>query len=459
MGVRLAALMMSAALLAILSASAAVSAPPQRIAAQPAPLAPRGAVTRHVLDNGLTVIIKENPSSDLVVTEAIVRAGPRFEERQSSGITFFMRAMVVRGTQRRTGPEIAQAIESVGGQLGGGTGADFVSVYAVTPSRYVDAGMELIADLLTNAKFDPEDVETQRRVSLSRISQNADQPLQRAIELFNATLYPYHPYAQSTFGVAESVNAITRDQLVDHYQTYVTAPNTVVIVAGNIAEADAIQKVTRAFASLRSTAPPRKARLLRVVERALAPRPPAPREVRETRSISAAWIALGYLGVPVGHRDFAALRVLNAVLGEGFSSRLFTEIRDKRGLAYQVGSSLLARAGPGNLLAVAGTDPSNLSAVVTGMLREMDRARSEGVPPEEVERAKRSVIGRYAIAHEQLEQQAFYLGWYEIMGVGYAYDERFVRDIARVSPADVHRVARLYLNNHVVAIVAPPAAR
>ncbi|MGQ0551580.1 MAG: M16 family metallopeptidase [Armatimonadota bacterium] len=425
----------------------------------PAASAPRAGVSRHVLENGLTVIVRENPSSDLVVTEAMVRAGPRFEDARQSGISFFMRAMMVRGTQKRTAAEIAQGIESIGGQLGGGTGTDFVSVYTITPTRHVDAGMDLIADLLTNARFDPQDVETQRRVSLSRISQNADQPLQRAIELLYDSLYPYHPYSGATLGTAESVSALARDQLVEFYQAHATAPNMIVIVAGNITEAQALEKVKKAFAGLRTSPAPRKTRLLRVVERALAPRPAAPQEVRETRSIAAAWIAIGYLGVPAGHRDFAALRVANAVLGEGMSSRLFIEIRDKRGLAYQVGSSLVSRAGPGSVLMVAGTDPPNMSAVVSGMLREVERLRGEAVSAEEVERAKRGVIGRFALAHEQLEQQAFYLGWYEIMGVGFDYDERFPQEIAQVSPADVHRVARLYLTNHVLAIVAPPTAR
>lgn len=144
---RLIAILIAAALLILPQASRAASRP---------------GVTRHVLDNGLTVIIKENPQSDLVVTEAVVRAGPRVEESRQAGITFFVRAMLLRGTGRRSGAEIAEAIESVGGQLGGGTAADFTALYTITTSRHVDAGMNLVADLLTDARFDPQDVETQR---------------------------------------------------------------------------------------------------------------------------------------------------------------------------------------------------------------------------------------------------------------------------------------------------------
>ncbi len=415
--------------------------------------------TRHVLDNGLVVIVKENPSSDLVVTEALVRGGPRLEDPATSGMTFFVRGLLVRGTARRTGAEIAQTIESLGGQLGGGTGADFTTLYAITPGRHVDVAMEVLADLLTNARFDPQDVETQRRVSLSRINQSADQPLSRAFDLFNGTLYPYHPYAQPVLGTAESVSALTRAQLLEFYQRHFTAPNIVLVVAGNVTQAAAIDKVKRAFAGLRAGAVPHRTRWLRLVERALAPPPAASQEVRESRAISAAWISLGYLGVRAGHRDFAPLRVLNAILGEGLSSRLFVEIRDKRGLAYQISSSLPLRAGPGFIRLSAGTDPLHLSTVVAGMLREVERLRAESPPAEEVEKAKRGIIGRYALAREELESQAFHLGWYEILGVGYDYDARFPQEIAQVSPADVQRVARQYLVNHVLAIVAPPTAR
>ena len=438
------------ALLAVL----AVAVPASRVSS-----GQQSGMTRHVLDNGLVVIIKENPSSDLVVTEALVRAGPRLEDPATSGTTFFLRGMLVRGTERRTGAEIAQTIESLGGQLGGGTGADFTTLYTITPSRHVDVAMEVLADLLTHARVDPQDVETQRRVSLSRINQNADQPLARALDLFNGALYPYHPYAQSVFGTAESVNALTRGQLVEFYHRHFTAPNMVLVVAGNITQAAALEKVKRVFAGLRADPVPRRIRWLRLVERALAPTPGASLEVRESRSIAAAWITLGYLGVQAGHRDFAALRVLNAILGEGLSSRLFVEIRDKRGLAYQVSSSLALRAGPGFIRLSAGTDPPNLSTVVAGMLREVERLRAESPPADEVEKAKRGIIGRYALAREDLESQAFYLGWYEILGVGYDYDARFPQEIAQVSPADVQRVARQYLVNHVLAIVAPPTAR
>lgn len=446
------ALALCTVLAALLLASVSPGAGAPRAAVHPA-------ASRHVLDNGLVVLVRENPWSDLVVVEAIVDAGPRVERYDQSGITFFTRGMLVRGTAGRSAVEIAQTIEGVGGLLGGGTGSDFTSLYAVTPSRHLGVGMDLLADLLTNARFDARDVETQRSIGLSRIRQNADQPLQRAADLMLEALYPYHPYSQPVLGYEGSVAAITPEQLIQFYRTHFTAPNTVLSIAGNVTRAAALGAAGRAFGGLRRDPPPRRSKWLRVVERALVPQMGSPVEVRETRPAAASWIALGYLAVPVGHPDFAALRVLNAILGEGMSSRLFVQIREKGGMAYQVGSSLPVRSGPSHIRLIAGTDPANTSRVVGAMLAEVERLRAAAPPSEEVEAAKRGVVGRYALSREDLEAQAFYLGWYEIMGVGFEYDERFPREITRVTPEDVVRVARRYLGTHAVAIVGPESAR
>ena len=162
----------AAALLALLLVASDLTAGAAAVVRAPA-------ASRHVLENGLTVVVKPSTASDLVVVEALVRAGPRLEDPTMAGATFFVRGMLVRGTDRRSADQIAQTVEGVGGLLGGGTGADFTSLYTITPSRHLDLGMEMVADLLTGARFDPRDVETQRGVGLSRIRQSADQPLQR----------------------------------------------------------------------------------------------------------------------------------------------------------------------------------------------------------------------------------------------------------------------------------------
>ncbi len=254
------------------------------------------------------------------------------------------------------------------------------------------------------------------------------------------------------------MSALARDRLLAFYRTHYTAANTVVTVAGELPAADALAHARRAFGTLPAGTLPPRLRWLRAVERALAP-PPVPQQVREARDTAAAWIVVAYLTVPAGHPDFAALRVLNAILGEGAASRLWVEVRERRGLAYQVGSVLAARAGPGFLRLVAGTDPPNLSTVLVLLEAEVARLREAAPTPDEVDLAKRSIAGRTALARQDLEAEAYALGWQELLGLGVDYEARFLAQVARVTPDDVHRVARRYLAGGVVAIVAPASAR
>ncbi|MDR7555855.1 MAG: pitrilysin family protein [Armatimonadota bacterium] len=404
------------------------------------------------------VIVRERPARGLVVVEALVRAGPRTEPPDDAGVAALVRSLLPRGTHRRTAQEIAATIEAAGGFLGGSTFPDVTSLYAVVPAVRAQVAFDLVADLLANARFDPEEVESQRRLALARMQQVADQPLQRAVELSNAALYPYHPYGRPLAGTPATVSALARDQLLAFYRTHYTAANAVVTVAGELPAADALAHARRAFGTLPPGTLPPRLRWLRAVERALAP-PPVPQQVREVQATAAAWIVAAYLTVPVGHPDFAALRVLNAILGEGAASRLWVEVRERRGLAYQVGSVLAARAGPGFLRLIAGTDPPNLSTVLAILEAEVARLRDAAPAPGEVDLAKRSIAGRTALARQDLEAEAYALGWQELLGLGVDYEARFLAQVARITPDDVHRVARRYLAGGVVAIVAPASAR
>jgi len=425
------------------------------LAGGPAPLRAAAPVSKHVLPNGLTVLIKENPTADLVAVDVLVRSGARVEEADEGGAAFFVREMLFRGTARRTAAEIASGLESVGGSLSAVTSLDYTELAAVAPTAAADTALDVLADLVTDAKFDPADVEVQRRVSLARLRTRADQPATRAFDLAITTLYGAHPYSKGLLGSVDTVSALTGERLVTFYRMFFTAPNMVVSVAGNLTTEVALRKIGRAFANLRADPVPHRVRLLPVVESALAPRPSQPQEVREVRQTAAAWITIGYLGAAVGHRDWAALRVLSAILGEGLSSRLFVEIREKQGLAYQVGSSFSTLAGPGPLVMSAGTDPANQAKVVDGLLREAARLRDTLPSPEEMDRARQRIIGVHAIDHEDLRRQAFLPGLYELLGVGSAFDARIPDLISRVTAEDVQRAARLYVQQPTVVVVAP----
>lgn len=435
-----------------LAALVLATAPPMPIVqAQPV-------ISEHRLANGLRVLIKDNPTTDLVAIEVLVRAAPRVEETTDAGISIFTREVMLRGTQRRTQLEVALALETVGGTLRALTSSEYTEWGTLTLTQHVDVALDLLADLLTAPKFDPADVEAQRRIQLSRIRAQADQPAARVFDLASSEIYSLHSYRNPLLGTVESVSSITREQIVNYYQTFYVASNMVVAIAGNVRSAVALAKVQRAFSGLRTGEIPRRVRLLPAVERALAPRPSEARRVGEVnRTAAAAAIAIAYLGVEVGHRDWAALTILNTILGSGASSRLFAEIRDKQGLVYTVGASFFSRAGPSTLTLTASTDPANLNRVIDAMISEVTRLATASPTPDELARAKNRFIGLHALSHEELRSQAFLPAFYELLGVGYEFDRRIPDLVSVVTGADVQRVARRYLQHPVIAVVQPPA--
>ncbi|HLA24705.1 MAG TPA: pitrilysin family protein [bacterium] len=413
-------------------------------------------LTVHRLPHGLRVVVKDTPGSGLVAAALLIGAAPRFEEPDQAGISVLVREVALRGTTSRTAEQITGVMESVGGSLRALTGVDNTQWATLTRPQHVDLALELIADLVTNASFAPRAVESQRRISLSRLRQQQDSPQSRAVDLSLSNLYRLHPYGTPILGTAESIERLTRDRLVSYYQTYYTAPNMVLAIAGDLRAPVALAKAARAFAGLRHSPVPRRVGLLRVVEPALTPRPSVPVEVREPQRTAAAWIAISYLGVRIGHRDWAPLQVLTTILGGGSSSRLFLEIRDRQGLVYSIGAGFSTRAAAAPLLVSAGTDPGNAPRVIRGMLDEIERLRTAPASPEELVRGRNRVVGLLSIDQEDLRQQAFYAAWYELLGVGPSFPTRLAAEIGRVSAADVQRVARLYLANATVAVVLPP---
>jgi zinc protease len=407
------------------------------------------------LRSGLRVLAQELPAAGLVAVAVLVGASPRVEEPSQAGISILTREVMLQGTTRRGGQDLAEALDSLGASLQALTGPDHTEWTVLVPSEHVDQALELLAEVLTSPRFAPEDLEAQRRVSLVRLRQQRDQPPNRAAELAQSVLYPHHPYRNPLLGTPETVARLTREDLVRYHATFYTAPNTVVSVAGELPAPVAVAKVQRAFSGLRTSDLPARVKLLDSVEGALAHRPTRRRDVRETQQTAGAWVAVAYLGVSVRHPDWPALRVAATVLGGGMASRLFQAVREREGLAYAVGAGFPAQRGPAAVTLTRGRGPGHRGP------RPGRHAAGSGGPagaapaPEEVARARRRAAGLHLLDHEDLRRRAFYPAWYELVGAGYRFDRQVTELVSRVTPADVQRVARRYLEHPAVAVVGP----
>ncbi|MBI2370628.1 MAG: insulinase family protein [Deltaproteobacteria bacterium] len=406
-------------------------------------------IRKAVLPNGMTVLIREDHRVPLVALRAVFLGGLRSERPKQSGLTNFVAEMLTKGTRRRSAAEIAAEVESMAGSLSGFSGRNSFGVEAEGLSDSFDRLLDLVADVLIGPTFPAGELEKKRRDLLAAIERREDQLSQVAFDLFRQKLYPSHPYGLKVLGEASTVKALTREALRRHYARYARPGNLVLALVGDV-QADAVLKQVRAaFAGFKGAAPRPPA--------LGTPRPPrAPVRVFTRKEKEQIHLVLGFLGTTMFSPDRFALEVLNGVLA-GMGGRLFTELRDKQSLAYSVSPFEISGLEPGAFGVYMGTSRGKLRQSVEEVLRLLREAREQSVGQEELDRAKRSLVGAFEINLQRLGALASHLAFDERYGLGYDYFRRYPEQIMKVTAEDVQRVARKYLDldRYVLAVVGP----
>jgi zinc protease len=419
-------------------------APATPAAAQPP------AIVRHVLSNGLVVLVREDPAVGVVAASLIVRSGSAFETADTAGVTNFLHRAMLRGTKRHSTLALAEAAEELGGALDASGDVDYAELRGTAIARHWEALLALLAEVALEPTLPPAEIEKERALILGQLQTRADQPFPRAFDAVLVDLYGGHPYAWPALGRAESVARLTREALLERYAAAYRADRAVLAVAGGVPRQRVIAAAERLFKRLPS-----------VPAAAAGPAAQAtPRGERRLveRDARQAQVLVGFLAPPLTHPDHAAMRVLGAVLGGGMSSRLFVELRDRRGLAYSIGVVTTNRTGPGLFLPYLGTAPANTDAAVAGVLAEVDRLRRDRVEERELVRAKAWILGNLAMDRRTSARHAWYLAFFELVGGGWDWPERFARAIETVTVTDLTRVAERYLARPTVVVLRPAEA-
>ncbi len=396
-----------------------------------------GEVTRVVLDNGLIVLVKEAYAVPIVSFRLAFLGGLRFETAQTAGLDNFLAGMLTKGTTNRSALEIAREIESIAGGIDGDSGKNTFGVSATVLSKYLDEGLDLFADVVLNPSLPETEVAKRRRDVLAAIKAQEDNPSSYAFKLFNKALFPNHPYGLNVLGTEQSVKALGRRELVDFYSTYAVPNNAVLAVVGDVSTSDIIERIKAEFGGW-----PRKA----VALPDPAPQAPhGPVVIEETKPKAQAQIVMGNLGTTFDDPDKYALQVMNAVLS-GQGGRLFFELRDKESLAYALSSFSSEGLEPGVFGVYIGSAPEKIPAATAGLIRELDKIRTEKISPEELTRAKRYLIGSFEIDLQRGSAVAMNLALNELYGLGYDEYRRYGSKVNAVTVDDVLRVAQKYIH-------------
>ncbi|MEM3154537.1 MAG: pitrilysin family protein [Candidatus Woesearchaeota archaeon] len=403
--------------------------------------------SKYVLKNGMIILLKENPDTGIVAIDLMVKKSLA-ANGDKHGLGYFTNRMLMAGTPTRTKEQITKEIESAGGTIQARTYAEYSEIIITVPSDSVSVALKVLEDILLNSNFPPEEVEKERTLIISEIESKKDQPNVMAEEAFMRTMYEGHPYQHPIDGYVETVQAITRDDLIRHYKSWYVPNAIIVSIVGNIKEKPTISALQRIFGKLEQRALPNG-------EAPLLPQRLAAKSTEQNMALESFYIQHGYQLVPAVHPDFIKLRMANAILGSGSGSRLFYELRDKRALAYTVYSIAPSTRTTGFLKIAIISRPQVLNDSISGIIEQIEILKTEEVPEEELKLVKQKIRGFFLLDHQRTADQANYLGLYEMQGLGYHYDVEYPDRISAVTAPEVQYVATKYFNNPATAVVGP----
>ena len=405
------------------------------------------------LDNGLRVVTCDMPHTRSVSISIFVGVGSRYESAEQAGLSHFTEHLMFKGTDRRPTPEvISESIESTGGILNAGTEQEFTVYWCKVAEAYSELGIDLMLDMLRNSRFDEESVEKERMVIQEELKMIDDYANNRVDALLDEMLWPDHPLGRDVAGTEESVSAISRDMILEHVAQHYNPANIVISVAGRACHQDVVRQVEGLCSDWGAETP--------TGWTPYAHTQTGPQLRLEYRKTQQTLVSIAVPGVSLGDPDQYPLDLLSVVLGEGMSSRLFVELRERNGLAYDVHSGVSHFSDTGAFVVTAGIDPLRTYDAVQMILHEVGSLR-EGVSDEELEKAKRLSTGRLMLRMEDSRAVSGWMGNLELL-LGEIIDpDEVVRNLNQVALSEIRDVAQNVLVSEKLnmAVVGPTRAR
>jgi predicted Zn-dependent peptidase len=406
---------------------------------------------RHELTGGARLLTAELPDRASVSVVLMLSVGSRFEEDRIGGVSHFVEHLFFKGTPRRpSAKDIAEAIEGVGGVMNASTDKEVTVYWTRVPADQLELATDVLFDIVANSRLEPQDVERERMVILEELKMYLDQPQDYVHSLFEQIMWPEHPLGRDIIGTVESVSSTSRDDLVEYITSHYRLPNLVIGLAGSL-DSDAAQGIVSSRLAVPGNGSGPRASYLP------APGPlQRPGVLLHRKDTEQAHICLGTRGVSYLDDDRYALDLLNTILGEGMSSRLFLEIRERRGLAYDVHSYSTKHSDGGYFAVYLGVDPQKADEAVDAVLTELRTIAEQPVPEAELTKVREFTKGRMRLGLEGTNSLASWLCQQELLMDQIRTVDEVIARYQAVTVADVQRVAKRVLAQPLqLAIIGP----
>lgn len=404
---------------------------------------------KYKLSDGATMLYTPNNVNDIIAISIYAKGGQLAE--QKAGTANLTATAMMRGTKNYTSLELSQVLEDNGIKIQPSASADAFAINVLTTKDEYDKTLELLNEVVNNATFEDYEIDKVKTEKLNTIKRNKDVPLQRAIEEYRDLIYQKSPYSISSKILEKNIPNITKEDIINYYNSIFAPKNLVISINGNIDKDKTIQDLNNIFK------PKENAKNFDFVQyNSKIPTVTTPRQtIQKVPTTETAWILLGWQtnGV-LNEKDYATLQVIDSLLGSGMSSRLFKDLREQEGLAYQLGSGYSPNVLRGSFLLYIGTNPQTLDKAKSGLFAEITRLKTEYVGDKELQDAKEKLLGNYVIGLETNLDKASNIGWYEASTRGYEFKDKYEKLINSVTDSDIIEIANKYFtDNYILSIV------
>jgi predicted Zn-dependent peptidase len=389
-------------------------------------------IIKEILPNGITLLTEAMPHVRSVAVGVWLKRGSRHETPVQSGISHFIEHMVFKGTKNRSAEVIAAQVDSIGGHMDAFTAKEYASFHLKVLDEHLPLAVDILGDIAMNPLFDPSEMTKEKKVIFEEINMVEDTPDDLVMELYTEAFWPRHPLGRPILGTKSSVSRFRRDELAGFFRSVYRPGNIVIAAAGHLEHGATSRLVRRHFGEL---APGGRS------HNGGPPRPASRIVTRSKKELEQVHLCLGTPAYPQAHEDRYGVYILNTVLGGSMSSRLFQNVREKRGLVYSISSGVSAYSDAGTLTIYAGTSLDSVDEVVRLSLEELRRMKGEALPADELRRAKDHLKGSLMLSLENTGSRMSHMARQEIyFGRAFKLDE-ILSGIESVTADDVPRIA------------------
>ena len=403
---------------------------------------------KYELSNGATLLLTPNTVNDIIAISIFSKGGELTEK--IPGTADLTASVLTRGSKKYSAVEFARVLEDNGIKIVPSAQSDALSITVLTTKNEIDKTLELLNEVINNAALDDYEIEKSRTDKLNAIKKSKDIPLNLAIDNYKTYIFENTPYSISNKILEKTLAQITQEDIKAYYDKAFFPQNVVISINGNVDKDKIVNEFTKIFNN-------KKGEKFDYAKYSIPSLKEGKKITTSVKDLKTDWIIIGWQTAGVLNRkDYAALQVIDSMLGSGMSSRLFKNLRDKDGLAYQLGSQYSPNVLKGAFIVYIGTNPENLNYAQNRMLEEVFRLKKEFVGSKELQEAKDKLLGHYIIGQETNLDKATTIGWFEASGRGYKFDDQYAQLINSVTESDIIEVANKYFNNkYILSIIKP----